>query len=353
MTVMTSLRRSAAAALGVTLALPLTAALTASAAAAPAAPVSAAASYEAITAWGSEPEVPWVIDGELRDGPQRVALGLESVYALERTLDGWLVTGDDGSGYQAFLVRPDGSKTALGRRMSDIAVAEGDRRVVQVRGYSELQRVTVHRAADGEQIASRRFRYPRVLAMRGSKVLMSVTGGRDRRTFWWDISSDRTRRVVSRPGISADLSAGRLVLADPRGGPCNQSLVRLHHPKRVLKQMRTLTVTGWNATDDTMLLGECYYDEPYQRSVVIRRDPDQRTLAHMSTNPRRGDKFGPAVWESSKTWLHVRYDDARAFIERCNKRTTRCERAIPAQESVVDPIDGSLTKPQIVLGTLF
>ena len=319
--------------------------------AAPAAP-RAERAYEAVTAWGSTPQVPWVVNGELRDGSQRIDLGLQDVYRVQRTSGGWLVVGnEDSSGSRAFLVRPDGSKTKLAGFPATLAVSENGRRVAKADG-EQRTKVTLHRQKDGKVIAARTFRFADVLAVRGNRVLVSVSG-RAGRTLWWNPGTDSTRRVIKKPAISADLSADRLELLDPSGGPCDRTLVQLSRPRRVIAELGNLAPTGWNATGDAMLLDECYFDEPYSRLAVVKTDPGYRTLARVDSDDRGGDRFGRAVWESRKTWLRVRFDEKRTFVERCNKQATRCERATRRWPSDIDPIDGALRSPQIVLGTLF
>ena len=345
-------------ALSAALALPLAAAAAGGTATAAApSPAAQRSSLEASTVWGSTPRVPWVVDGQLRDGEQRVQLGLESVYRVERTAGGWLVGGAEQRNTSAmnYLVKPDGRRIALGSRPASIpaVVSEDGRRVAQVTGVRERQKVTLHRQLDGKAVAARLFRSPRVLAVRGNRVLLSILSRPAQRTLWWNADTDSTRRVIDRPALSADLSARRLVLADRRGGPCDQTLVRLAKPRSVVAELGNLTATGWNATDDAMLLDDCYFDEPFSRLAVVKTDPGYRTLARVDSEDRGGDRFSRAVWESRTTWLRLRFDDERAFVERCNKQATRCERASRRWPAQVDPIDGALLSPQVVLGTRF
>ncbi len=301
---------------------------------------------------GAPPAVPWVLDGTLRDGRARVDLGLRRVYGVERAAGGWLVQGQVGSDYTLLAVDRDGDRRRLVHTLDTYARSADGRRVAAV-GYREdaPTPVTLQRVSDGAVLGSRRFANPRVLAVRRWQVLLSVSppAGRQR-VVWWNAADGTLRHVVRGAGLRADVRANRLVLAG-KGSPCDQRLVRLDRPRRVVTGLAGLTPLSWNATGHTMLMSDCYFDAPWSRRVVVRTDPGQDTLSRTTTRSTGGDRLSAPVWETRTSWLVLRFDEDRAVVQRCNRRATRCERATRAWPTRLDRYDGGLRRPQLVLGT--
>ena len=331
------------------------AALVAGAAAAAVLPMGTAYAQQApagIPLPGDDARVPVAVDDQVRFGDRSVAHGFDTVFSLERIgrYDSALVRGRVGSSTRLVRVKDTGKRVPLARRVSSAASDPADRRVAAALQRSRRDVVKVKNLGGGKLVAKRRFVEPTVLALAGRDVTLTIGSTERRRVVTWDIGSDSVERVTRGNGIDADPRADRLVLSEGLG---DVSVVALSSPSQEIDTRGELPV-DWSFGGESVLTVPVSAT-PFHESVVARAEPSYAAYGRITTD-RTGDRMGLGpVWESRFVWLTVRYDDDKAFIQRCNRRATSCERAseVFGAETVGGRSGetGALASPRLVLGS--
>lgn len=270
-----------------------------------------------------------VEDGTFVDGTRRVALPGNAGEVLGASGDAWVVStwreNAVGERLRARVVRleADGSIRTLARGAEAYApvLAEDGSRLVTTSGPSRRATVTVRSAADGTEVASRRFTgYPEVVTADARRVLVDTTA----RLADWRPARDRVRTLTTRLTGLASIEHDLLETysRDPYLGGCTR-LVRLSAPDAVEWRSCRDRVAALSPDGEEMLTFGILTDGLGPGEITLRSTTGVRKASW------RTGWFGDWRWESPGTVL-------LGVNGRRLAATVRC--TVDACENATDPV---------------
>lgn len=295
------------------------------AAAAPAAAVPETELRPARLERGPDVAIPHLEGKTVVDGDVRVQIDAGLVRFLGTSGDDYVVGASNrtgGGNYRVLRVSADG---AISTVLTDVPIWElvlsadgtqiADARYFHRRGTT---RIRVYDATTGERTARR--------AVKGSASVLDMDEGRmvvgawgPNRTFWWNVTSDATRRIADQPGYAANIRADRLatVTKDPYRGGC--SVVSTLQPRERLWKSCDERVDAFSPNGRRMATIHILSDGLGPSDAWLRKAGGS-LLAHYSTG-----YFGQIWWETNTALLLDANGTKRAATVRCV--VADCERA--------------------------
>jgi hypothetical protein len=287
---------------------------------------------------GANPAIAYLVRDVIHDGAARVTATHRGQHQHLWVVDGGYVVQDwlpRHSTYRLVFIGTGthaGDKLVIGRSHLDqsATVSPGGDRIAWTRGPNDLSKrttVTVSEPATGKVVASRTFRWARVLGVTLSRVLLVR---RDRpvqehpTTVWWNHRRHRVTTIALREAVRADLPHNRIVVATGQFDEpafCNR-VAPLSHPRRTLWQSCHWAPHAWSPDGTQVVATHTYFDDVgTDRWLALRADNANR-LGHI-----RGRLDWTAVWEDDRHYLTLALgDDGMASVIRCTVGGT-CERS--------------------------
>ncbi|MCW2793580.1 MAG: hypothetical protein JWO76_2678 [Nocardioides sp.] len=260
------------------------------------------------------------------DGDTRLRIRAGMVTLLGTSGGSYVVGTSDKTGskrFRTFRITPEGDRTPLLRGVAIFEqVLSGDgARIGLATGHNgERSRVRVWDAFDGHLESDRRFPGSvMILDLEGDRMLLGSWG--PNATFWWNVASDTTRRILGRTGYNADIGADLLAFytGDPyrRGCSVTARLSAVHTRlwKSCDERVQTFAANGRRAATIHILT-----DGLGPNQVHVRRTTG-RLLARYTVD----GWFGALTWESAQQLLLDTHGSEKSATVRC--RLTDCERA--------------------------
>ena len=174
-------------------------------------------------------------------------------------------------------------------------------------------------ALDGTRELSRQFPGSVSILDCGTDRMVLGSWGPNR-TFWWNLTTDRTRRIVDRTGYRASIAADRLAFftKDPYEGGCSIS-ARLSDQQRLWKSCKeridVFAPRGGRVAAIHIL------SDGLGPTTVRTHKARGKVLARYTTP----GWFGTVTWESRRTLLLNTHGSTKTAVVRCVLR--ECERA--------------------------
>ena len=280
---------------------------------------------------GGDPRVAHLVADEIRDGDRRVPATTRGehvdlwVAARGYVLTDWVQATER---YRLTFVAPGGRQRLLARpaRLAGAAVSPGGRRLAWAEERGRLGPptvVTVVRPATGAVLASRRFHLAHVVAVSGSRVLLTLRS-RDtaEATWWWDYRLDTLAQVSGDAARRADLRHDRVVLATGAEDSFCSRVAPLSDPAATLWSSCRVAPYRWSPGGGRALATHTYFDESGTDRWLTVGD---RTGARLGLVAGRLG-WGPAWEDNRHVLLLAQGDRGDAAVLRCTV-AGRCERA--------------------------
>ena len=268
---------------------------------------------------GTNGTVPYVEGSVLKVGDQRYVFGgdREVRYLGMSDADYVVETWRNGAVHSDRIVRvaADDTRTTVirGLGFAEMSLSGDGEQVVHPRFRHKKQttRVTAYDSHDGTVAAARTFdHYVSVLDVDGGRAVLATNP--PARTFWWNLSTDRTRRISDRIGYRADISADRLAAftKDPYLGGCSV-VSTLSHPKQALWRSCDQAVLDFSPSG-TRVTTVYLLADGLGPGVIELHGTHGKLLARWSTGWFEGQ-----VWESDSTVLMRANGKRKAAWVRC------------------------------------
>ena len=304
----------------------------------------------------ADPRVPYLVRNTLHDGERAI-----EVPRARHRADLWRVRGgyvlvdqvrNRQPRWRITSVRPDGRRAVIARpRMVDASAVSPDRRrlaFTAVRGASqERTTIKVVHPMTGEVIAQRRFRYVRLLAVTGNRVLFSRMGYRNRTdTRWWNYRRDSVRRISTWEALYADVANDRVVFSTQRSDftGCGR-VARLSRPRGTLWRTCRQRPHAWSPGGGHALSTHVYFDMPGTDRWVVRDGRTGERGAQVN-----GRLSWDVAWEDENHFLTTaQSDDGKSAIIRCTV-AGMCSRASRLWDREVDE-DFYFVGPPVLLAS--
>ncbi|MFZ2014748.1 MAG: hypothetical protein WAV00_13070 [Nocardioides sp.] len=231
--------------------------------------------------------------------------------------------------------------------MMSAAVSPGRTRVAWASGRNELTTptlVSVAVPATGRIVASRSFRWARVLGVTRSRVLLTRRDASSpATTVWWNFRQHRVTRIAAREAARADLARSRIVIAAGQFDEpafCNR-VAPLSHPHRTLWRSCRWAPHAWSPDGARVVATHTYFDDVgTDRWLTMKADTGRRLGVFTGWD---------AVWEDDAHVLTLAQGDSgQAAIIRCTV-AGQCERASRLQDMGKVTYQPNYISPPVVL----
>lgn len=304
---------------------------------------------------GAAPRVAYLVGNTIHDGDRSIRVRRASAHQeLWTSANGYVVIDrvrHERFSHRITAVSKSGERKVVGRLdwLDSSAVSPRGTRMAWADAKGDLGEpviVTVVDPHTGAVKARRSFERAEVIAVTGSRVLLTRPGYRkDIRTWWWDYRENTTRKISDQYARRADIRHDRLVLAPGSGAPTCNRVARLSRPGATLWRDCRITPHAWSPNGERALSTNIYFDVPgTDRWVVV----DGRTGERGSRVNGRLD--WDVTWESNRHFLTMAQgDDGNAAIIRCAPSGS-CERASRVWDLEIDP-DAYYVAPPVLLAS--
>lgn len=266
-------------------------------------------------------EAKTVVDGDVR---LRIRAGM--VRLLGKSGDEYVVgtSNKSGSGrFHTFRIDADGGRTPLidGVSVFEMVLSADGGRIGLASGQTaKHSRLRVWDALNGDLEQSRRFPGAvSLLDFAGNRMVLGSWG--PNRTLWWNVSTDRSRRIANRVGYIADIAADRFAFfttKDPYSGGCSVS-ARLSDQHRLWRSCKE-RVDAFAPSGGRTAAVHILSDGLGPNRVRVHK-AGGRLVASYTT----AGWFGAVTWESPRALLLDTHGSSKTATVRCV--LTDCERA--------------------------
>lgn len=301
---------------------------------------------------GAAPRVAYLVGDTIHDGDRSIRVPRASAHQdFWTSANGYVVTDRvqrERFAHRITAVSKSGERKVIGRLdwLDSSAMSPRGTRMAWADAKGDLGEPVVVTVVDphtGAVKARRSFERAEVVAVTGSRVLLTKPGYRRAlKTWWWDYRSNTLRKISDQYAKRADVRNDRVVFAVGTGATCHR-VARLSRPGGTLWRSCGITPHAWSPDGERALSTHIYFDVPgTDRWVVV----DGRTGDKGSRVNGRLD--WDVTWESNRHFLTMAQgDDGNAAIIRCTP-TGSCERASRVWDLEIDP-DAYYVAPPVLL----
>ncbi len=271
---------------------------------------------------GKDPAIPQVLGKTIIDGDLRIKIAAQEVQLYGRSGHDYVVGVYLRNGRERVQrVAPDGSrKTLMNRINGDVVLSRDGLQVSEtVVRPGATSVVTVRDAYTGDRLAHRIFRgYIRVLDADKNRAVLG--GSAPKRTLWWRIPADRTKRIATREGYFADIRADRVATLTngPHTSACSV-LTALSAPRRTVWRSCNQAVVASSPNGRRLLTQYIRMDGPVGQLSV------HGSHGRLFVTYRTEGSFGRSAWGNNRSVLVQTSGTKKAAIVRCH--VNACERA--------------------------
>lgn len=273
---------------------------------------------------GTEARIPHLDGRTIVDGAIRVRVHAREIRLIGRSGSDYVVSAASHREDQrrALRVTPDGDQTVLfSSRLSDLLLSDDGSRIATTSFLRQHRsQVRVYDAVTGHRQASRTFRSSNVSLLDFGETRLVLSDWDGARTFWWDATTDTTRKITDRLGGTADIRANRLAsyTRDPFQGGCTV-VSTLRTPSKRLWSSCDQRVDAFSASGERMATIDILSDGPGPGDAWLRKTGG-RVLAHY-----RARSIGQLAFESDRALLIGAVGSEYSALVRC--LVADCERA--------------------------